>query len=89
MPNAQLSTADLPDIQGLVINGYSHMVCTRYLFLTIDQGTAASGIRKSGNDGPCIRHGASNLTCSGGVSRFLCFFVNWPVPITWTGLPVS
>ena len=42
MNDATLTDADLPDIQGLVTNGYGKLICSRFVFLRIQQPEQAS-----------------------------------------------
>ena len=44
MPNAELTNADFPDIQGLVINGYGHLICTRYCSLSRSKTHTGEGL---------------------------------------------
>ena len=41
MPSSSLTSADLPNIQGLVLNGYGHHKCSVYVFLKANDGALA------------------------------------------------
>ena len=56
MSDAQITPADYADIQGVVLNGYGSLKCTRFLFLQI--GDAAAARRWLGELRPQITTGA-------------------------------